>query len=93
MSAKGVNEDPRRESVWVAHSNMKLLNFFSSFIALLLVGFLKQSLADLFILAPCGRPLQASQGAVAMQSMKDLSYSSTGYDISKYASRSIDHLI
>ena len=70
MSANGVNEDPRRESVWVAHNNMKLLNFLSSFIALLLIGFVKQSLADLFILAPCGRPLQASQGAAAMQSIE-----------------------
>ena len=93
MSANGVNEDPRRESVWVAHNNMKLLNFFSSFIALLLIGFMKQSLADLFIFAPCGRPLQASQGAVAIQSIKAFSYSSTLKHISKYAFWSIDHLI
>ena len=93
MSANGVNEDPRRESVWVAHNNMKLLNFLSSFIALLLIGFVKQSLADLFILAPCGRPLQASQGAVAIQSIKAFSYSGTLKHISKYASWSIDHLI
>lgn len=54
---------------------------------------MKQSLADSFIFAPCGRPLQASQGATAMQSIKDFSYSGTGYDISKCAFWSIDHLI
>ena len=93
MSANGVNEDPRRESVWVAHNNMKLLNFFSSFIALLLIGFSEAKPGGLVYY--CSMRPSASGFAGSCCNTEHKSFLLFKYlkNISKYASWSIDHLI
>ena len=74
IKAKGVSDDPRRERLWVSQRITNRLNLRSSCIALLLqFVFLKAKPGGLSNTL-CDRPLQASQGADAIQSMLVFSY-------------------